>query len=225
MNKILGVEEAVGKIKDGDSILVSGFCGNGTPEYIVDELIRQGQKDLTIYNNDANTAEKGAGRLVASGQVAKLVVTWCGRLPLANELAEAGKMELEICPQGTFAERIRAGGYGLGGVLTPTGLGTLVEERWGERTHLGGRDWLYHTPIKADIAIVEAHRADTSGNLKFRLAQRTFTPVMCFAADLVIAEIQTLVEPAGVFHPDEVHVPGVIVDFLVHGKEVSCDER
>jgi acetate CoA/acetoacetate CoA-transferase alpha subunit len=218
LSKIQSVEEAVSGIKDGASILISGFYGNGTPEGIIDEIIRQGQRDLLLYNNDFNTVEKGAGRLVASGQARKIVCTWYGRLPLASDLSQAGKLDMEICPQGTFAERIRAGGYGLGGVLTQTGLGTVVEAQGARRVTIDGADWLYHPPIRADFALVEARRADTAGNLRFHLAQRNFGPVMCTAADLVIAEIQSLIEPAGVFHPDDVHVPGVLVDVLVQGK-------
>jgi acetate CoA/acetoacetate CoA-transferase alpha subunit len=225
MAKIISVQKAVDAINDGDTILASGFYGNGTPEYILDEIIRQKKKDLSIINNDGNTTEKGVGRLIDAGLVKKFICTWCGRLPLANELANQSKMELEICPQGTFAERIRAGGYGLGGVVTPTGLGTIVEENGGQRVTMNGRDWLYHTPLRGNVAIIEAHRADTMGNLVFHLGQRNFGPVMCFAADLVIVEVQTLVEPAGSFHPDEIHVPGIMVDMLVHGKGVTEIER
>lgn len=146
MTKIMAVSEAVAKIKDGDVVLAGGFYGNGTPVAVVDEMLRQGKKDLTLVNNDGNTTEKGLGRLIAAGQAKKFICTWCGRLPLAAELSDAGRLELELCPQGTFAERIRAAGFGLGGVLTPTGLDTMVEEKWGQRVHLNGRDWLYHPP-------------------------------------------------------------------------------
>lgn len=220
-NKIMSIEDAVKLIKDGDTVLASGFYGNGTPEDIVDELVRQGQKHLTLVNNDGNTTEKGTGKLIASGQVDKFIVTWCGRLQLANQLWQEGKLEVEVCPQGTFAERIRAGGYGLGGVLTPTGLGTMVEERWAERVTLNGKDWLYHPPIRGNVTIIQARRADMAGNLVFHLNQNNFAQAMCFASDLVIAEVQSLVEPAGSIHPEEVHVPGVVVDVLVHSKGVE----
>ncbi|QIB70384.1 CoA transferase subunit A [Aminipila butyrica] len=219
MSKIKSLTEAVSFIKDGDSILAGGFYGNGTPKLIVDELIRQGQKSLTIVNNDGNTVEKGVGRLVASGQTKKLVCSWCGRLPIAPQLAEEGKMELELCPQGTLAERIRCGGYGLGGVLTRTGLNTIVEETMAERVTLKGKDWLYHEPIRGNVAIIEADRADEAGNLIFHLTQRSFATVMCFAADLVIVEVNQKIEPAGSFHPSEIHVPGVVVNILVQGEK------
>lgn len=215
MTKIMELESAVRLIKDGDVVLATGFYGNGTPVGIVDELLRQGQKNLTVVNNDGNTVEKGVGRLVAAGQVKKFICTWCGRLPLAPQLAEAGKMELELCPQGTFAERIRAGGYGLGGVLTLAGLNTIIEEKWAQRVTLNGKDWLYQTPIHGNVAIVEASRADTAGNLVFHLTQRGFGTVMCFAADTVIVEVLNPIEPEGSISPNDVHVPGVVVDVLI----------
>jgi acetate CoA/acetoacetate CoA-transferase alpha subunit len=212
------VEKAVSRIKDGDVILATGFYGNGTPVLIVDELLRQGQKNLTIVNNDGNTTEKGMGRLVASGQVKKCIFTWCGRLGIIPKLLDEGKIELELCPQGTFVERIRAGGYGLGGVLTPVGLGTMVEEKWAQRVTLNGRDWLYHTPLRGNVAIIEADRADAAGNLVFHLTQRAFSPAMCFAADLVMVQVNNPIEPVGSIAPQDVHVPGAVVDILIQGK-------
>lgn len=220
----MDLESAVKLIKDGDVILASGFYGNGTPALIVDEILRQGQKELTIVNNDGNTTEKGVGRIIANGQVKKFICSWCGRLPIAPKLEEEGKMELELCPQGTFAERIRAGGYGLGGVLTPTGLNTIVEEKWGERVTLNGRDWLYHKPIRGNVAIIEADRADVSGNLVFHLTQRNFATAMCFAADVVIVEVLNPIEPVGSINPEEVDVTGILVDVLIPRKGVMNNE-
>jgi acetate CoA/acetoacetate CoA-transferase alpha subunit len=219
MAKIMSPQEAVALIKNGDIVLSGGFYANGTPEAIVTEMIRQGQKDLTIVNNDGNTAEKGVGRLVANRQVKKFICSWCGRLPIAPELAEKGEMEFEINPQGTLVERIRAGGYGLGGILTPTGLNTIVEERWGERVTLNGRDWLYHSPLRGNVAIIEADRADTAGNLVFHLTQGQFAITMATAADLVICEVTNPIEPVGALDPQEIKVPGIFVDVLVptHG--------
>lgn len=217
MSKIMDLKEAVRLIKDGDIILSGGFYGNGTPKLLVDELLRQGQKNLTMVNNDGNTTEKGVGRLIAAGQVSKFICSWCGRLPIAPQLAEEGKMELELCPQGSLAERIRAGGYGLGGILTPTGLNTIVEEKWAQRVTLNGQDWLYQTPIRGNVAIIEADRADEAGNLVFHLTQRTFQTVMAYAADLVIVEVNRPIEPIGSIKPEEVHVPGILVDVLVQG--------
>ncbi|MGE4528830.1 MAG: CoA transferase subunit A [Rhodospirillaceae bacterium] len=215
MASIMDVKSAVGLIKDGAVVLSGGFYGNGTPAAIVTEMIAQKKKDLTVANNDGNTVEKGVGRLVAAGLVKKFICTWCGRLPLAPELAEKGEMELEINPQGTFVERIRAAGFGLGGVLTPSGLNTMVEEKWGERVTLNGKDWLYHTPLHGDVAIVEADRADAAGNLVFHLTQRAFSVAMCTAADLVIVEVSKPIEPVGAIDPELIHVPGMFVDVLV----------
>jgi acetate CoA/acetoacetate CoA-transferase alpha subunit len=217
MSKIMELQDAVKLIKSGDTVLANGFYGNGTPVRIVEELLRQGQDHLTVINNDGNTEQKGIGRLIAAGQVSKFVCSWCGRLPLASQLADEGKLELELCPQGSFAERIRAGGYGLGGILTPTGLNTIVEEKWGQRVHLNGKDWIYQTPIRGDVAILEAETADEFGNLIFHLTQRTFAPAMAFAADLVIVEVTKGIVPVGQLDPAAIHVPGVVVDILVQG--------
>ncbi|MDR1241232.1 MAG: 3-oxoacid CoA-transferase subunit A [Deltaproteobacteria bacterium] len=217
MAKVCGLEQATRMIKDGDVVLAGGFYGNGTPEMIVDELLRQGRKNLTIVNNDGNSAEKGMGRLVAAGQVKKCIFSWCGRLAVLPQLVDEGKVELELCPQGSLAERIRAGGYGLGGILTPVGLGTIVEEKWGERVHLNGKDWMYHTPIRGNVAILEADVADAEGNLVFHLTQRNFNQVMAYAADLVIVQVNRPVLPAGAIAPQDVHVPGILVDYLIQG--------
>ena len=221
MTKILDLQSAVKKINDGDVILAGGFLSVGTPEDLVDELVRQGQKNLSIICNDggSNTG-KGVGKLVSSFQVKKFICSWFGYTPLIGELFNKGELDLELNPQGTLAERIRSGGYGLGGVLTPTGIDTMIEEKWGERVTLNGRDWLYHTPLRGNVAIVEAYRADESGNLIFRRAQRNFCPVICFAADLVIASVVNPIEPVGSLEPDEIIVPGVVVDILVPQKGV-----
>jgi acetate CoA/acetoacetate CoA-transferase alpha subunit len=151
--------------------------------------------------------------------VKKFICSWFGYTPLIGELYSNGELDLELNPQGTLVERIRAGGYGLGGVLTRSGLDTMVEEKWGCRMTLNGQEWLYHTPIRGNVAIVEAYRADMTGNLVFRRAQRNFSPVMCFAADLVIASVIKPIEPVGNLDPDEIMVPGAVVDILVPQKE------
>jgi acetate CoA/acetoacetate CoA-transferase alpha subunit len=217
MVMVMNAAEAAQKIKNGDTIMFGGFRWLGTPEAVIEEIIKQKWHDLTVIHNDGNKAENGVGRLIANGLVKKFICTWCGDIPLAGELAAAGKMELEICPQGTFAERIRAGGFGLGGVLTPTGLGTLIEEKWAQRISLNGRDWLYHTPLTADVAIVEAAQADMAGNLVFHLTQRAFAQVICFAAKTLIVEVQNPIKPIGAIPPDSVHVPGFLVDALIPG--------
>lgn len=226
MAEILDVQSAAARVKNDDTILVGGFLSVGTPENLVDELVRQGQKGLTIVCNDGGSSKgMGVGKLVHSFQVRKIICSWFGYTPLIGELYQSGELDLELNPQGTLAERIRAGGYGLGGILTPTGLDTIVENKWGERVTLNGRDWLYHTPIRGNVAIVEAYRADESGNLVFRRAQRNFSPTMCFAADLVIASVVNPIESTGSIDPDEVIVPGVVVDILVPLKGRLKNER
>lgn len=216
MAKHMTAGEAVkAYIESGSSIMVGGFYSVGAPEDIIDEIMLQDRRELTIINNDCGEPGRGVGKLLYGGRVARLIASWCGLTPIAGELAEAGKLDLEFNPQGTFVERIRAGGYGLGGVLTSVGLNTMVEKKWGERVRLNGRDFLYHTPLRADIAIVEAYRADEAGNLVFYRSQRNFCPAMCFAADAVIASVVNPVGELGSIDPDEVDVPGPLVTVLV----------
>lgn len=216
MPRIMTAAEAVSLIKDGATIHVNGFYQIGTPEDLIDELIAQGKKDLTIMNNDAGSETEGIGRLIYAGLVKKLVCSWCGLNPKVPEFVDKGLMELELNPQGTFVERIRAAGFGLGGILTPTGLGTIVEEKgWGSRLAANGQEWLYHTPLKADVCLLEAYTADDAGNLIFRRTQRCFGPVMATAAELVIASVVQPIVPRGGLDPDAVMVPGALVDILV----------
>lgn len=217
---IMDLKDAVGKIKNGSIIHVGGFYSLGTPDDIVDEILAQGITDLTLICNDGGTPTEGIGKLIYGGRVKKLICTWCGLTPIVPELVEMGKMELELNPQGTLVERIRAAGYGLGGIVTPTGLGTIVEEKWGQRVSLNGRDWLYHTPLKADVTMVEAYQADKNGNLIFRRTQRNFCPVMCTAGDLVIASVVLPIAEMGELDPDHIMVPGPLVDILVQQKGV-----
>jgi acetate CoA/acetoacetate CoA-transferase alpha subunit len=225
MRKIIDAEDAARKIKRGDAVLIGGFLENGAPENIIKEMVRQGQKDLTVICNDGGYGKgAGSGSLVATGQVKKFISSWIGYTPIIGELYDTDQMELELIPQGTLVERIRAGGFGLGGVLTPTGLGTLIEEKWGKRVHVNDKDYLYHTPLRGNVAIVEAYKADNLGNLKFRRSQRNFSQIMCLAADIVIASIVNPIEPAGNLDPDEIDVPHVVVDYLVPQKGVLCNE-
>lgn len=220
---MIGIEnlkEAVSKIKDGSVIHVGGFYAVGSPDNIIDEIIRQDIKNLTIISNDGGTPNEGIGKLIYKGNVKKLIVSWCGLTPIVPELVNNGEMELELNPQGTLVERIRAAGYGLGGVLTPTGLGTIIEKDGiGKRINLNNEEWLYHTPLKADITIVEAYKADKNGNLVFRRTQNNFCQVMCTASNLVIASVVNPIVEMGELDPDEIMVPGTFVDVLVQ-KEV-----
>lgn len=220
MNKRISLEEAVSKIHDGATIMVGGFYRVGTPAKIVDEILRQGIKDLTIINNDLGTPDSALGRLIYSGNVKKVIFSWCGYMSRLPEMAEKGEIEIEPTPQGTLIERIRCGGYGLGGVLTTTGLGTIIEEKgYGVRVNLNNEEYLYHTPLRADFTIVEAYEADEAGNLVFRRTQRNFNDTMCYAGDTVIASVVKTIKKKGEIDPDSVMVQGPLVDFLVQEEE------
>jgi acetate CoA/acetoacetate CoA-transferase alpha subunit len=216
MAKIMSAADAGKLIKDGATIHVNGFFQICAPEDIIDELIAQNKRDLTITSNDAGSETEGIGRLIYQGQVKKLICTWCGLNPLVPKLIADGKLELELNPQGTYVERIRAAGYGLGGILTKSGLNTMIEEKGiGTRVTLNGSDWLYHTPLKADVCILQAYAADDAGNLIFRRTQRCFGLPMATAADLVIASVEQPIVKRGALDPDDIMVPGILVDVLV----------
>jgi acetate CoA/acetoacetate CoA-transferase alpha subunit len=217
VNKTTSIEKAVGRISDGSSLLVGGFYGIGTPHSIIGEIMRHGKKNLTVISIEGGSPGYGLGKLIGSGCVSKLVVSWLGNNKNAiYKLISEGKLEMEVNPQGTLVERVRAGGYGLGGVLTPTGLGTYIEaNNIGTRMTVNGKDWLYHTPIKADVCIVEAYQGDEFGNLIFRGSQMNINNTMCTAADFVIASVMCPICPVGGLVPTQVHTPGCFVDAVV----------
>lgn len=213
MSKVTALADAVARIPDGSTLMIGGFMGVGSPHRLIDELVRQGKRDLTVIAND--TARKGVdiGKLIAAGAVKRLVASHIGLNPETQQRMIAGEIEVELVPQGTLAERIRAGGTGLGGVLTPTGVGTVVAD--GKPTlEIQGKTFLVETPLRADFALVAAWRADYFGNLQYELTARNFNPVMALAADHVIAEAGEIV-PVGVIAPDQVETVSVIVDTLV----------
>lgn len=213
MNKRIKLEEAVSKIKDGMTLMIGGFLANGTPNHIVDALVKSGVKDLTIICNDTAYPDKGIGQLVGNRQVKKLYTSHIGTNPSSSELMNSGELEIEFCPQGTLAERIRCGGNGLGGILTQTGLGTMVAE--GKTViNVDGKDYLLEKPLRADIALVRAGKGDLSGNLVYHGTSQNFNPMMATAADLVIAEIDELVETGNII-PENVHTPGIFIDYIV----------
>jgi acetate CoA/acetoacetate CoA-transferase alpha subunit len=213
MNKIKSLEEAYEKFKDNQVIMIGGFLATGTPEALVDGLIKKGVKNLTVIGNDTSFVDRGIGRLVVSRQIKKAIVSHIGTNKETGRLMTTGEMEVELVPQGTLAERVRSAGAGLGGFLTPTGVGTIVEEGK-QRITVNGRDYLLELPLRADIALLKAWKADKSGNLVFRIAARNFNPLMAMAADLVIVEAETIVE-VGALNPDEVITPGTLVDMIV----------
>lgn len=211
--KTISVQDAVALIPDGSSLMIGGFMGVGTPERLVEELVRQGKRDLVVIANDTAVPGKGIGRLVSAGLVAKTVASHIGLNPQTQEQMLAGKMAVDLVPQGTLIERIRAGGVGLGGVLTPTGVGTVVED--GKRkVEIDGKSYLLETALRADFALVHSFLADYTGNLSYALTARNFNPIIAMAADTVIATADHIV-PVGVIAPDHVVTPAALIDYLV----------
>ena len=205
--------EAAALIPDGASLMVGGFMGVGTPEHLIDELIRQGRRDLTVIANDTALPGVGIGKLVTARALRKVVASHIGLNPETQQQMIAGTLEVELVPQGTLIERIRCGGHGLGGVLTPTGVGTLVEEGK-RRIEVDGKAYLLETALQADFALVQAFMADYLGNLVYALTARNFNPVIAMAGQTVIAEVEQIV-PVGMISPDHVVTPAVLVDYLV----------
>ncbi|WP_313172639.1 CoA transferase subunit A [Massilia oculi] len=211
--KTVSLEDSVAMIPDGASLMIGGFMGVGTPERVVDELARQGKRGLTVIANDTATPGRGIGKLVTAGAVRKAIVSHIGLNPETQQKMIAGDIEVELVPQGTLIERLRAAGYGLGGVLTPTGVGTAVEE--GKRKiEVDGAPYLLETALGADFALVESFLADYEGNLVYALTARNFNPVIAMAARTVIADAAHIV-PVGMISPDHVVTPAVLVDYLV----------
>jgi acetate CoA/acetoacetate CoA-transferase alpha subunit len=211
--KAVSAEEAVAMIPNGASIMVGGFMGVGTPERLLDELVRQKKSGLSLISNDAATPGKSVGKLFEGGQVSNMIGTHIGLNPKAQQQMLGKQITVDLIPQGTFVERIRAGGCGLGGVLTPTGVGTLVEDGK-QKIDVKGKSYLLETALRADFALVHAFLADYLGNLSYALTARNFNPVMAMAADTVIVTAEHIV-PVGVIGPDHVVTPGPLVDYLV----------
>jgi acetate CoA/acetoacetate CoA-transferase alpha subunit len=207
--------DSVAMIPGGASLMIGGFMGVGTPEPIIDELVRQQKRDLTVIANDTSFPEVGIGKLIAAKLVRRVVASHIGLNPETQRQMIAGDLEVDLVPQGTLVERIRAGGFGLGGVLTPTGVGTVVEE--GKRKiAVDGRDYLLETALHADFALIHAFIADYLGNLSYALTARNFNPLMAMAADTVLVQAENVV-PVGVVSPDHVVTPAPVVDYLVVG--------
>jgi acetate CoA/acetoacetate CoA-transferase alpha subunit len=209
----ISLERAVAMIPDGASVMIGGFMAVGTPERIVDELVRQRKRDLTVIANDTAMPGVGIGKLVQAKLVRKAIVSHIGLNPETQRQMLAGEMEVELVPQGTLVERIRAGGYGLGGILTSTGVGTIVEEGK-QKVAVAGKDYLVEPALRADFALVNAFLADYLGNLTYALTARNFNPVIAMAAETVIVDADNIV-PVGVIAPDHVVTPAPVVDYLV----------
>ncbi|MCL1895779.1 MAG: CoA transferase subunit A [Clostridiales bacterium] len=215
------VEQAIAPIGDGASIMVGGFMACGTPEMLVDALVAKGPKNLTVIGNDAGYPNRGIGKLIHAGLVKKIIASHVGLNPEVaqrmNTDVEEDRIELVLVPQGTLAERVRAAGCGLGGILTPTGVGTIVAE--GKQTlNVGGRDYLLEEPLRADFALVRGSKVDKFGNICFHGTTVNFNPLMASAADYVIAGAVEIVE-IGELAPNQVNVSGILVDAIVGGEK------
>jgi acetate CoA/acetoacetate CoA-transferase alpha subunit len=211
--KIISVKDAVAMIPNGARLMVGGFMGVGTPERLIDEIVRQGKRNLTVIANDTAMPGRGVGKLVTAGLLDMVVASHIGLNPETQQKMIAGKLVVELVPQGTLIERIRAGGFGLGGILTPTGVGTIVEKDK-RKVDIDGKDYLIETAIRADFALVQAFLADYTGNLTYALTARNFNPVIAMATDTVIVAAEHIV-PVGVIAPDHVATPSPLVDYLV----------
>lgn len=212
MKKVVTIDEAISHVKDGMTVFIGGFLAVGTPEKFIDALIEKGVKDLTIIANDTAYPDRGIGRLVCNNQVKKVIASHIGTNPETGRRMQSGEMEVELVPQGTLAERIRVGGNGLGGVLTPTGLGTIVAEGK-EVINIDGKDYLLEKPLKADVALLNGSVVDEFGNIIFAKTTKNFNPMMATAADKVIVYAEKLVK-TGEIDPDHVMTSGIFVDYI-----------
>ena len=211
--KTISLKDAAALIPDGASVMIGGFMGVGTPERLVDELVRQKKRNLTVIANDNALPGVGIGKLVSAGALRKTIASHIGLNPETQKKMLASELEVELVPQGTLIERIRAAGFGLGGVLTPTGVGTVVE-KGKQRIVVDGKPFLLETALRADFALVQAMLADYLGNLSYALTARNFNPVIAMAADTVIVDAEHIV-PVGVIAPDHVVTPAPVVDYLI----------
>ena len=211
--RTLSLADAVTLIPNGARVMIGGFMGVGTPERVIDELVRQGKRGLTVIANDTALPGVGIGKLITAGLVRSVIASHIGLNPETQKKMIAGEIQVELVPQGTLIERIRAGGFGLGGVLTATGVGTIVEEGK-QKVVVAGKDYLVETALHADFALINAFLADYLGNLSYALTARNFNPVMAMAAETVIAEADNIV-PVGLISPDHVVTPAPIVDYLI----------
>lgn len=218
MPKFVSVKEAASQVKDGMTVMIGGFLGCGNPHHIIDEIVKSGAKNLTIIANDSPKTGYGLAQLIDNGQVKRLIASHVGMNQNVADQMNAGKLEVNLVPQGSLAEMVRAGGGGLGGIITPTGLATPVEESpW---THgkitIDGKEYLVMKPLHADIALLEAHTVDKAGNCWFKGTTRNFNDLMAMAADTVIVEANNVVE-IGKIEPENVMAQGILVKYVVDG--------
>lgn len=215
MNKLISLDEAVSYIEDGMTVMVGGFLACGTPERLIDKLVEKGVKDLTLIANDTSFVDRGIGKLIVSKQFKKVIVSHIGTNKETGRQMTEGETEVVLVPQGTLAEQVRAAGVGLGGVLTPTGLGTIVQDGK-EVITIDGKDFLLEKPLKADVALIYGSIVDKKGNIEYKGTTRNFNPLMAMAADRVIVEAEEIVE-VGAIDPTNVVTPGIFVHHIVGG--------
>lgn len=215
MNKLVTIDEAIEKIEDGMTIMVGGFLGCGSPHRLIDALVEKGVKDLTLICNDSGFPEIGVGKLVVNKQIKKLIASHVGTNKETGNQMNSGEMEVVLVPQGTLAEQVRAAGAGLGGFLTPTGVGTVVEEGK-EKVVIDGKTYLLELPLKADVALIAGATADKFGNIVYKGATRNFNTLMATAAETVIVEADKIVE-IGELDPNHVVTSGIFIDYIVNG--------
>lgn len=213
MKKMRSLSEAMASVKDGMTIMVGGFLGVGSPDLLLEELIKNGVKDLTLIANDTSFEGQDYGELIVNKRVKKVYTSHIGTNRETGRQMNANELEVILTPQGTLAEQIRAAGAGLGAIVTPTGIGTVVEE--GKQIlEIDGKKFIVEKPLKADVALIRAHKADRSGNLIYDKSARNFNPIMAMAADLVIVQADEIVE-SGELDPNYVMTPHIFVDFIV----------
>ncbi len=220
-DKTASIESAISRIKDGDTVMVGGFGVPGTPFGLIDELARQGQKNLTLIKNDANEESMGVDRLLQNGQVNKLVVSHAGLNANVSKMMSKNQIEVEFCPQGILAERIRCAGAGLYGFLTDIGIDTILAKDK-SRIEVNGRSLLLEEPLKADFALLHAQHADSLGNLSYTATAQNFSPLMAMAADQVIVEVEHLLD-LGDLKPETIHTPSPFVDLMVSLPTLTSD--
>ncbi|MDX7440063.1 acetate CoA-transferase subunit alpha [Citrobacter cronae] len=215
--KLITLQDAAGFFRDGMTIMVGGFMGVGTPPRLVEALLESGVRDLTLIANDTAFVDTGIGPLIVNGRVSKVIASHIDTNPETGRRMIAGEMDVQLVPQGTLIEQIRCGGAGLGGFLTPTGVGTIVED--GKQTiTLEGKTWLLERPLRADLALIRAHRSDMLGNLTYQLSARNFNPLIALAADITLVEPDEMVE-TGELQPDQIVTPGAVIDHIVIPQE------
>lgn len=213
--EVINMKKVGDLITNNSSLMIGGFLGVGTPENIINEIIEQRKEGLIVIGNDTSFVDRGIGKLIAEKLVKKVITSHIGTNPETQKQMIAEECEVELTPQGTLAEKIRAAGVGLGGIFTPTGVGTTVEDGK-EVREINGIKYLFEEPLSADFALLKAKRADSKGNLQYNLTARNFNPIMALAGKTVIVEVEEIV-PVGSIDPNQVHTPGVLVDYIVVG--------